>query len=210
MSCWAPSGTSPCRRSKRSASPAVPPAGGGGHHGGQFRGDVVHRRFADPGRRLLCGEPTSAARSASRRIRRSIAGQQSRRRLWRASAAADARPVRHGKIATVGAGPNAEQARRPVILERGGVRIGFLATDSIGESPAATSSRPGTNRLDMPPRTGPLDRDDLRRITSDIAALARRADTVVVLTHWGTQYTHRPEPSQRTAARAFARRGQIW
>ena len=112
-----------------------------------------------------------------------------------------------GKIATVGAGPNAEQARRPVILERGGVRIGFLATDSIGESPAATSSRPGTNRLDMPPRTGPLDRDDLRRITSDIAALARRADTVVVLTHWGTQYTHRPEPSQRTAARAFARAG---
>ena len=111
------------------------------------------------------------------------------------------------KIATVGAGSNAEQARRPVILERGGVRIGFLATDSIGESPAATSSRPGTNRLDMPPRTGPLDRGDLRRITSDISALARRVDTVVVLTHWGTQYTHRPEPSQRTAARAFARAG---
>jgi poly-gamma-glutamate capsule biosynthesis protein CapA/YwtB (metallophosphatase superfamily) len=111
------------------------------------------------------------------------------------------------KIATVGAGPNAESARRPVILERGGVRIGFLATDSIGESPAATSSRPGTNRLNMPPRTGPLDRGDLRRITSDIAALARRVDTVVVLTHWGTQYTHRPEPSQRIVARAFARAG---
>jgi poly-gamma-glutamate capsule biosynthesis protein CapA/YwtB (metallophosphatase superfamily) len=112
-----------------------------------------------------------------------------------------------GKIATVGAGRNAEQARRPVVLERGGVRIGFLATDSIGESPAATSSRPGTNRLDMPPRTGPLDHGDLRRITSDISALARRVDTVVVMTHWGTQYTHRPEPSQRTAARAFARAG---
>ena len=112
-----------------------------------------------------------------------------------------------GKIATVGAGRNAEQARRPVILERSGVRVGFLATDSIGETPAATSSRPGTNRLDMPPRTGPLDRDDLRRITSDISALARRVDTVIVLTHWGTQYTHRPEPSQRTAARAFAKAG---
>ena len=112
-----------------------------------------------------------------------------------------------GKIATVGAGRNAEQARRPVILERSGVRVGFLATDSIGETPAATSSRPGTNRLDMPPRTGPLDRDDLRRITSDISALARRVDTVIVLTHWGTQYTHLPEPSQRTAARAFAKAG---
>ena len=112
-----------------------------------------------------------------------------------------------GKIATVGAGRNAEQARRPVVLGRSGVRVGFIATDSIGETPAATSSRPGTNRLDMPPRTGPLDRDDLRRITSDISALARRVDTVIVLTHWGTQYTHRPEPSQRTAARAFAEAG---
>ena len=155
-------------------SPAVPPAGGGGHHGGQFRGDVVHRRFADPGRRLLCGEPTSAARSASRgfdvlSLANNHVGDYGERALRQTlDRFAD------GKIATVGAGPNAEQARRPVILERGGVRIGFLATDSIGESPAATSSRPGTNRLDMPPRTGPLDRDDLRRITSDIAALARR------------------------------------
>jgi poly-gamma-glutamate capsule biosynthesis protein CapA/YwtB (metallophosphatase superfamily) len=110
-------------------------------------------------------------------------------------------------FATVGAGRNLSQARRAVIVERDGVRVGILATDSIGETPAATASRPGTNRLDMPPRTGPLDRADLRRITADIAALARRVDTVVVLTHWGTQYTHRPEPSQRTAARAFAEAG---
>ena len=59
----------------------------------------------------------------------------------------------------------------------------------------------------MPPRTGPLNRSQLRRIASDIRALDRRVDSVVVLTHWGTQYTHRPEPSQRTAARAFADAG---
>jgi poly-gamma-glutamate synthesis protein (capsule biosynthesis protein) len=59
----------------------------------------------------------------------------------------------------------------------------------------------------MPPRTGPLDRSALRRISSDIRALNQRADVVVVMTHWGTQYTHRPEPSQRLAARAFADAG---
>ena len=112
-----------------------------------------------------------------------------------------------GKVATVGAGRNAGQAQRAVVLERDGTKIGFLAIDSIGETPAATRSRPGTNRLDMPPRTGPLDRGDLRRITADVRALARRVDTVIVLTHWGTQYTHRPESSQRTAARAFAEAG---
>jgi poly-gamma-glutamate capsule biosynthesis protein CapA/YwtB (metallophosphatase superfamily) len=111
------------------------------------------------------------------------------------------------RIETVGAGRNLDAARRPVIIERDGVRVGFLAVDSIGETPSATGTRAGTNRLNMPPRTGPLNRSQLRRITSDIRALDRRVDTVVVLTHWGTQYTHRPEPSQRTAARAFADAG---
>jgi poly-gamma-glutamate capsule biosynthesis protein CapA/YwtB (metallophosphatase superfamily) len=110
-------------------------------------------------------------------------------------------------IETVGAGRNLAAARRPVIIKRNGVRIGFLAVDSIGETPAATGSRPGTNRLNMPPRTGPLNCSQLRRITSDIRALDRRVDVVVVLTHWGTQYTHRPESSQRVAARAFADAG---
>jgi poly-gamma-glutamate capsule biosynthesis protein CapA/YwtB (metallophosphatase superfamily) len=111
------------------------------------------------------------------------------------------------KIDTVGAGRDLAAARRPVVIQRDGVRVGFIAVDSIGESPAATRNRAGTNRLNMPPRTGPLNRSALRRITSDIRALNQRVDVVVVLTHWGTQYTHRPEPSQRVAARAFADAG---
>jgi poly-gamma-glutamate capsule biosynthesis protein CapA/YwtB (metallophosphatase superfamily) len=111
------------------------------------------------------------------------------------------------KVATVGAGRDLAAARRPVIIERDGVRVGFLAVDSIGETPSATHNRAGTNRLNMPPRTGPLNRSQLRRITSDIGALDKRVDAVIVLTHWGTQYTHRPESSQRNAARAFADAG---
>jgi poly-gamma-glutamate capsule biosynthesis protein CapA/YwtB (metallophosphatase superfamily) len=112
-----------------------------------------------------------------------------------------------GGIETVGAGRDLAAARRPVIIERDGVRVGFLAVDSIGETPAATRTRAGANRLNMPPRTGPLNRSHLRRITSDIRALNSRVDAVVVLTHWGTQYTHRPESSQRSAAQAFADAG---
>jgi poly-gamma-glutamate capsule biosynthesis protein CapA/YwtB (metallophosphatase superfamily) len=112
-----------------------------------------------------------------------------------------------GGIKTVGAGRDLAAARRSVIIERNGVRVGFLAVDSIGETPAASRTRAGTNRLNMPPRTGPLNRSQLRRITSDIRALDSRVDTVVVLTHWGTQYTHRAESSQRIAARAFADAG---
>ena len=111
------------------------------------------------------------------------------------------------KIDTVGAGGDLAAARRPAIIERGGVRVGLLAVDSIGETPAATRARAGTNRLNMPPRTGPLNRSALRRVTSDIRALGKRVDVVIVMTHWGTQYTHRPEPSQHVAARAFADAG---
>jgi poly-gamma-glutamate capsule biosynthesis protein CapA/YwtB (metallophosphatase superfamily) len=110
-------------------------------------------------------------------------------------------------IETVGAGRDLTAARRPVIIDRNGVRVGFLAIDSIGETPAATRNRAGTNRLNMPPRTGPLNRSQLQRISSDVRALSKQVDVAVVFTHWGTQYTHRVEPSQRLAARAFADAG---
>jgi poly-gamma-glutamate capsule biosynthesis protein CapA/YwtB (metallophosphatase superfamily) len=111
------------------------------------------------------------------------------------------------RIETVGAGRDLTAARRPVIIERNGVRVGFLAVDSIGETPAATRTRAGSNRLNMPPRTGPLNRAQLQRISADIRALNKRVDVAVVLTHWGTQYRHRVESSQRIAARAFAAAG---
>ena len=110
-------------------------------------------------------------------------------------------------LAYVGAGRNLAEARRPVVVTTDGIRIGFLGTESIGETPSATSRRAGTNRLNMPPRTGPLNRAALNRIAADIRKLKRTVDVVVVVPHWGTQYTHRPEASQRTAARVFAEAG---
>ena len=75
----------------------------------------------------------------------------------------------------MGAGRNLAEARKPVVITRDGVRIGFIGTESIGETPAATADRAGTNRLNMPPRTGPLNRAALRRITGDIRALSSRS-----------------------------------
>ena len=115
--------------------------------------------------------------------------------------------LRAADLRYVGAGRTLAEARRPVVITHRGVRIGFLGTESIGETPAAARTRPGTNRLNMPPRTGPLDEPALRRIARDIRALKREADIVVVIPHWGTQYTHRVERSQRIAARAFAEAG---
>jgi poly-gamma-glutamate synthesis protein (capsule biosynthesis protein) len=59
----------------------------------------------------------------------------------------------------------------------------------------------------MPPRTGPLDRAELRRFLRDVRSLQRRVDVVVALPHWGTQYTNVPEPVQRDVARRIVAAG---
>jgi poly-gamma-glutamate capsule biosynthesis protein CapA/YwtB (metallophosphatase superfamily) len=106
---------------------------------------------------------------------------------------------------TVGAGADLAQAAEPVVITVHGVRVGFIATDSIGETPAAGRDSPGTNRINAPPRTGPLDRQALDRVADSVRSL--EADVVIALPHWGTQYTNRPEQSQRRIAGALADAG---
>ncbi|GAB3825715.1 CapA family protein [Kribbella italica] len=117
------------------------------------------------------------------------------------------RQVRAGGIQPVGAGSNYAEASRPVVVARDGVRFGFLAFNAIGETPRATANSPGAFELRMPPRTGPLNQSDLRALTSSIQALRKQVDVVVVLPHWGQQYTHEPVPAQRTVADALTRAG---
>ncbi|NLE97111.1 MAG: CapA family protein [Propionibacterium sp.] len=106
-----------------------------------------------------------------------------------------------------GGGPDLDAARAPWIVEDDGVSVGFIGTESIGEAPGATADSGGTNRLNMPPRTGPLDEEALDRIAGDIAALDEQVDTVIVVPHWGAQYTHAPEPIQHDVAARFAEAG---
>ena len=59
----------------------------------------------------------------------------------------------------------------------------------------------------MPPRTGPLDARELARVLRDVRGLDQQVDVVVVLPHWGTQYTNRPEPIQRIVGRRLVDAG---
>ena len=114
-----------------------------------------------------------------------------------------ARLVRAGGIIPVGAGADAAEAWRPAVVERGGLRFGFLAFNAIGETPRAGTRSAGAASLRMQPRTGPLNRSDLGRATAAVRALGRSVDVVIVLPHWGDQYTHRPVADQRTVGRAL-------
>ncbi|MFC6285696.1 CapA family protein [Nocardioides sp. GCM10027113] len=117
------------------------------------------------------------------------------------------RRLREAGLPAFGAGRDLAAASRPVVLRHRGVRFGFLGFNAIGETPAAAPGRPGALSVRMPPRTGPLSEVDLARVELLVRDLSRRVDVVVVLPHWGTQYTHRAEPVQRLVARRLAAAG---
>ena len=106
-----------------------------------------------------------------------------------------------------GAGETLAAALEPAVVERKGVRFGVLAFNAIGETPAATPSSAGALAVRMPPRTGPLNDEDLARVTDAVRGLRSRADVVVVYPHWGTQYVHDPVPEQRDVARRLVEAG---
>ena len=91
-----------------------------------------------------------------------------------------------------GGGRNRHDARRPLILERNGVRIALLGYDGFPpRSFAAGDNRPGAAWL--------TEGD----VVADIRAAhdRRGADVVIPFLHWGREGSPEPKPSQRELAR---------
>jgi poly-gamma-glutamate synthesis protein (capsule biosynthesis protein) len=128
--------------------------------------------------------------------------------------------LEEGGFAHTGAGANIAAARRPALIERGGLRIGLLAYSSIiPRGFAAGPDKAGINPLrahtayrqhrDLTEYPGSLpavstwaEPDDLARTKRDIRALKKRADIVIVNHHWGTSMTHAIQDFQTEIARA--------
>lgn len=98
------------------------------------------------------------------------------------------RVLRAVGIAPVGAGATLSEARRPVVLERRGVRIALLAVTAVGDFTWAAADAPGT---------APLSDAALRDVLADIQTARDSADVVIVLAHWGTEYVDAPSADQR-------------
>ena len=87
-------------------------------------------------------------------------------------------------IRTIGAGATDLQARRPAVVEAGGLRVAFLGYSDVNPYGFnATSTSPGTAKADV------------SAITADVHAALRRADVAVCFFHWGVEL--HPEPNAR-------------
>jgi len=123
--------------------------------------------------------------------------------------------LRKKGIKAVGAGKNLGEAREPVIIERNGVRVAFLAYCSIlnegyaagpkkaGIAPlrAHTYYRPIEYQAGIPPKvvTVPYE-EDLAGMVDDIRAAKKAAHCVVVSLHWGLHFIPRMIADYQTIA----------
>ncbi|HKP58227.1 MAG TPA: CapA family protein [Polyangiales bacterium] len=112
--------------------------------------------------------------------------------------------LRGAGLEVVGVGLDISEARAPVIVEREGVRVAFLAYSSI--LPAqywAETNRRGCAPMraftvyeqiepDQPGTPARVhtyaDRGDLAALRTDVAAAKQRADLVIVSLHWGIHF----------------------
>ena len=92
-------------------------------------------------------------------------------------------------LATVGGGATLDLARRPAILEAGGLRIAVLGYSDV---------RP--LGFDAGPDWAGATKADPAMIATDVADARRRADLVVVWFHWGVELEQEPNGQQRALA----------
>jgi poly-gamma-glutamate synthesis protein (capsule biosynthesis protein) len=103
-------------------------------------------------------------------------------------------------IAMVGAGIDVEAARRPFVLEAGGLRVGIIGVTDHPADFAAGPRQPGVAYAD-------LDAGTPQWLLDVVAETRTRCDVLVVTPHWGPNMVAEPRPAVRAAAAAITDAG---
>ena len=101
------------------------------------------------------------------------------------------------RILYFGAGPTAEEAARPCIVEKNGICFGWLGYASLDTKPSHIASRDNYG-------VNPLIEE---AIIVDVRKLRRRVEHVIVSLHWGIEFCHLPSPAQIRFARTLIDEG---
>lgn len=99
--------------------------------------------------------------------------------------------VRGARMTAVGAGRNREDALKLQVVEKNGLKVGFLAYTDL----------PADDMVRLPDRPT-VAGASLDELPSQIAAARKKCDVLVVSFHWGVEYMKRPTERQREVARA--------
>ncbi len=95
-----------------------------------------------------------------------------------------------------GAGMNESEARKPVFVEKGGLKIGFLAyADELRGMMMACEDKPGVALLDE------------ENMLEDIVAAKGNCDHLFMLLHWGKEYTWLPNSNSTKLVKRLIKAG---
>ena len=100
----------------------------------------------------------------------------------------------------LGAGPGAQAADQPMLLDTDGLRLAFLAFNTVPDP----DDKPGVDAGGWTPAGW-----DRGAAVAAVAAARAQADAVIVMMHWGREYEVRADPAQRSAARALLEAGAV-
>jgi len=89
----------------------------------------------------------------------------------------------NAKIKHIGAGANIHQARKPIIIEKNGINIGFIGYTDYPLNWKATENKPGTNVIKI---------GDIEQIKKDIKEVREKVDLLIMSIHWGPNKRQRP------------------
>jgi Bacterial capsule synthesis protein PGA_cap len=103
-------------------------------------------------------------------------------------------------IAVAGAGEDLERARRGVVIEGPGVRLGLIAVSDHPREFAAGPGGAGISYADLRKGTPDWLLEEARRLRAE-------CDLVLAFPHWGPNMTVRPAPWQRRVAAALLHAG---
>ena len=100
-------------------------------------------------------------------------------------------------ISYAGAGPDLDASREPMTFDLGGITVGVLSYQGVPSYEWAWASEDS-------PGTAPLQEE---LMTEDIERLRPEVDLIIVMPHWGVEYTAPPEPEQVELAHALVDAG---
>jgi len=93
-------------------------------------------------------------------------------------------------ILPVGAGMDIHEAMQPVVIEKNGIRFGFVSLGEIETMAFASEDTPGIAPL-------PQDFDEAEaNLQAAIRAARESADVVIAMPHWGSDYSNTPNYRQ--------------
>ncbi len=98
--------------------------------------------------------------------------------------------LKNNSMLYLGAGLSAEEAARPLIIERNGFRISIL--NYLGKDTNPCLPEDSKIKLNF---------FDLDRAASELNDLKNKTDLRIVVLHWGREYTYQPTDKQRSVAR---------